>query len=114
MRQLLKKNLDDRNLWTLLHTRIRKKSEQKEDEPTESDQAVQQKLPGFISNSAGTVYICPTEGCAKVFSNYQNFVAHIELDIHDKKKSQETLLDCARMKFRDLLEIKMCYNQSLN
>jgi hypothetical protein len=27
----------------------------------------QQKIPGFIQNAAGSVYICPAEGCSGVF-----------------------------------------------
>ena len=62
-----------------------KKPDGQGDGYVKTEETNQQKLPGFITNSAGTIYICPTEGCAKVFSNYQNYAAHIELDIHDKK-----------------------------
>jgi hypothetical protein len=84
--------LEDRNLWAYLHTRKRKKPDENNDENTEMNEKNEQKLPGFIANSAGMVYICLAEGCAKVFSNYHNYAAHIELDIHDNKISQETLL----------------------
>ena len=69
-----------------------------------ADAATEQELSYTTESEESDVFVCPQEGCVRVFQRHSSLEKHLSVETCTKTLEKHTLLDLAKLKYASILK----------